>query len=703
MQGIYYKTLFRNQKTGEAEFDIIPSEKDDNIELDDGILHCKGIIGIYSENTPIEVNGEYDGKFYKVSQCFIPYKTKENVKHILEHVTKELTDSQIEKIANECKGDLFKFISSTFGLIFLARTLRRSETDKYVENIVKKIKKIGLEEELVQELLKYGVPIDKIEVLNEKEFTLESLDNEPYIIFLKYEIGIEIAEKFAQRNKEITEYSLKRLCGFTYDAMIYLKNSGHTCVTLDNLTNIINLRLKKYGIYENTAVTKSVINLCIHKLSKYMDYHIIDNKPYIYLNYIWQEECNIVDHVYRLSNNKSPITTSKSISEIEEKLNITYNEEQKEVFKAMQTSGLKILTGPPGSGKTAVIRGLIEYYNEKGVIRLAATTGMAAKVMKDACKYNTETVNMMLNVFPFDETLKGKDLNNPINASLIIVDEISMCDLQLFSVLVQAVQSGSILLIVGDENQLQSVGYGNVLHDLIKSNCIETYRLKKVIRQSGTICENANRINNGNTEMICDDTFILKHYDDKDQLFNDIRSVNINKSQILCPVKKKDVSTKTINKLFIKEKNPFVLVYGHKEFHLNDRIIMTKTNYEKGYVNGDIGYVIGCDEYEHLMVIILNKTVILNREDLQNIDFAYAITIHKSQGSEFENVYIILPDTAKNMMSRRLLYTAVTRTKKKVYILSMGTAFEDAISNIGENNRYTLLSKRLSFKFLLQK
>ena len=695
MQGIYYKTIFRNQMTGETDFEIIPNETCEG--LNNGVLSCHGIIGIYQENTPIEINGYLKDGIYETEKCFIPYKTKENVIHILQHVSKELTDNQIEKIANECKGDIFAFFSSEYGLIYTSRVLRREPTDQYVLNIIKKVTKLGLQEELVQELLRYKVPIDRIELLNKKQLTLEALDKDPYLIFLKYEIGIDLADKYAQR-KNIKEYSIKRLCGFLMDAMFVLKNNGNSFATMFDVIRTMNYRLEEYGVYK-TKVNKSIVNLCVCQLKKYIDYHVIDGKLYLYLNSVWQEECNIINHIYRLSSNKYAYTPACSIKEIEDKFNIKYNKEQLAVFEAIKTSGIKLLIGPPGSGKTATIRGLIEYFGNNGRVKLAATTGMAAKVMKDACKHSTETANMMLNVIPFNETIKGRDLNDPVNAELIIVDEISMIGIQLFSVLVQAVKSGSILLLVGDEDQLQSVEYGNVLHDLISSGCIETYRLKEIIRSSGLICSNAQLINNGCINLQTNADFVIKSFDDEKELVEEIRKININKCQILTPMRKSGICTKTINQFFVKRNNPLEYTYGHKEFHLNDRIIMTKTNYDKGYVNGDIGYVIGCDEKEHMIVRILDKTITLSREDLQNVEFAYAITIHKSQGSEFNEVCVVLPENAKNMMSRRILYTAISRAKKKVTILSMNHAENNAILNNAERGRYTLLSQRLKARF----
>lgn len=693
MQGMYYKTLYRNQRSGEAEFEFIPNMQTDY--LDNGVLHCKGVIGIYAPDTPLEIEGEWNGKVFVVNKCFIPFKTEENAKHILNHVAKEMTDNQVDKIAKECKGDLFRFASSEYGLIYLATVLRRKSTDRYVINIIKKIRDIGLQEEVVQELLKFGVPIDKIESINNKHISLADIDKDPYMLLLKFEIPIGTIEKIANRKGNLEEFSKSRICGYIYDAININQKSGNTYITFSELLYLINKRIDSYGIYKN-HITKSMLYYFISQMPNDAKIENINNKSYVYLNSTWNEENTVIEHISRLCNNKVTHKENISIDEIEKELNIKYNNEQLNAFNAVKTSGIKIITGPPGSGKTAVIKGLIKFFGANGKVKLAATTGMAAKVMKDACGKEAETVNRMLNIIPFNDTVQGKDLNDPVNADLIIVDEISMIGLQLFSALLSAIKSGSTLLLVGDEDQLQSVEYGNVLHDLIKSGLIEIYRLKTILRQSGTICDNAKLINQGIKNLTCDNTFIIKKFDTAEEILSEVKMVDINRSQLLCPIKKGILSTKSLNKLFIKYNNPKTITYGSKEFHLNDKIIMTKTNYEKGYVNGDIGYVVGSDENETLRVLIMNKVITLSREDLQNIDFAYAITIHKSQGSEFDNVYIILPEDASHMMSRRLLYTAVTRSKKRVFVYYMGNTLDVSISNNNEHGgRNTMLLERL--------
>lgn len=268
-----------------------------------------------------------------------------------------------------------------------------------------------------------------------------------------------------------------------------------------------------------------------------------------------------------------------------------------------------------------------------------------------------------------------------IDAELIIVDEISMIGVQLFAYFLGAVKNGSIVILVGDEDQLLSVESGNVLHDLIASQKIEVCRLTEVMRQSGIICSNATAINAGLIDqVITDKTFVVNNYSSVEDAIQGLEDVFIfDEGTILCPVKNYKTGTGMLNKLRQDPKKKVLASYGKKDFKLGDPIIMTKTDYEKGYINGDMGTVIGCTKDEELIVDINGLTYMMSRLDMSNIDLAYAITIHKSQGSEFDTVHIFLPDGADSLTTRRLLYTAVTRAKRIVYIYNVNKSMEKAM------------------------
>lgn len=696
---VYYKTVFRNNNTGETVFYVTPKET--CTYAIDGLLKCSGTISIYTRNVPIEIDGFFDSgrQLYIVTSDTISVKNEKHTVALLDYITSDITENQKKKIAKLADNDLFSFIDKKDAATELMKVFQSdTKASRIAKLIINKVRKMKEQEVITKELMSYGISIDRIELLYRKEITLSKLDNNPYIIMLKFGIPINAIEMYAFKRLKIEEYSVKRICGFLYDAMIYATLSGHTAIPLQKVVNIMRFRLKNYGLY-NTIIDEALVNMCVDCLSDEMAYRIVDDIPYIYLHHIWEEETLAVSHIRRLQN--SPKTfefNNYTIDDAEKELGIIYNPNQRKAFNIVNTSGIKILTGPPGSGKTATIRGLMEYFrkNGNGVVKLSATTGMAAKVMSKACNEDAETVNLMVDVRPFDNSVQGRNLNNPVEADFIIVDEVSMLGLQLFSVLVRAIKSGSILLLVGDEDQLQSVEYGNVLHDLIKSGMIETYRLTEILRQSGTICDNAQKINNGNHNLISDSSFIMKIYDKFDDILVDLKSKFVkDKSQILSPIKKGALGTFSLNQLFQDQTATIVAIYGKKVFRIGDKVIMTRTNYDKGYINGDIGHIIGSNADETIMVQFANSTLNIERQDMLNMELADAITIHKSQGSEMDDVHIVLPTEAYNMMTRRILYTGVTRAKQKVTIYSIGDSLDKAIDDIAEKKRMTLLDKRL--------
>lgn len=700
MLGKYYKTEYRNQKSGDTDFTIVPDTYNEYVQ--DGIIRCHGQIGIYEQSTPLELSGNFhDGIFY-VNKCFIPFNSEETSIKLLEHICRDLSDTSMKRIAEASNNNLFWLSEQRNAKAVLGRILNnKKDKNRIIRNILGKLDQLKTQEILVKELMQLDIPISKIETLYKKGISMTGLRENPYKYFVKYDIPIFQADMFMQSMGKFNAYSLNRLCGYTMLAAKTLTNNGFTCCTVSQLKDFVNALMYRKG-FTAIKIDLYLINLCISKLSNVFSYYLYNNVLYVYFNNIFEEENIAIKHVARLQNNVRTFQPATTIEKIEQKFKIKYNLEQRQVFNALRQSGIKVLTGPPGSGKTAVIKGLIEFFGKNKSIKLAATTGMAANVMSASGEFITETVHSMLNVMPFDNDTKSKDLNDPVDADLIIVDEVSMMGLGLFSKLVRAVKSGSILLLVGDEDQLQSVEYGNVLHELISSQKIEVYRLTEVIRQSGTICQNAKLINSGNRNLIQDNTYIINHFDSEEDLRNaliteycHINNENQgNNKQILCPIKSGYISTTAINEILQPKNNKESVTYGNTTYYIGNKIIMTKNNNKKHYINGDIGFIKDISN-EIMTVEFKNKTLELDREDYQYMDLAYSITIHKSQGSEFDDVFIVLPPDAEHMMTRRLLYTASTRAKKSVHIYYMQDSLNKAIDNKKETIRVSLLKDRL--------
>lgn len=692
MRGLYYKTIFRNERTGLTEFYFSPTEPCEYAI--DGLVHCIGKIGYYSYKIPIELEGKFNnGEFY-VDKDHIPTEEIEDRKRLVKYINNQLTEGQVNKIVH--LGNPFELCSKKESLESLCSIgLERNKAKRFL----KKLKALSDSESMTKYLMQYEIPMDRIGAMIAKGITLNDIKQNPYIICTSFEVSIFIADAIAKRLGYIHPYAIIRLNGFVYNTIMLSLKNGNACIKGEQLLYLVNVRMKK-SIYPNTHISMSILNLCLMELKEKVVLDVIEGEVYVYSKKAWLEELKVVQHIERLQRTKVPMVENINIEEIEKSLGIKYVDGQRAAFELLKTSGVKLLIGPPGTGKTAIIKGLL-YACQKGrkrIVRLSATTGRAAQVMSAACAHQAETVNKMLDIRPYDGKIASKNMNNDLEADLVIVDEASMLGLELASYLFQSIRSGSILLLVGDADQLQSVDYGNVLADLIECGCIETYRLSEIMRQHGAICENAVTINQGSSLMMLDSSFHLYEFEDCASAKTAMLKNYKKSSQVLTPVKNHELGTSTLNQLLQDGSGEPCLVYGNTSYYINNRVIMLQTNYEKGYFNGDMG-VIREKTSDGLIVAFHDKNICLDRSDYYFMALAFSITIHKSQGDEFPDVHVMLPDQPSNMLTRRIIYTAITRAKKRVFIYSVKHAFEHAVDNKAEQKRVSKLEFRIKNVF----
>lgn len=698
MIGKYYKTIERDMSTGETVFELALLE---NCEYaHNGILTCKGIIGVYAYGMPLEVKGEFHTPYFHVTGYCIVSQTERGIRSMLEYLYEDFTEAQTEAIIAKCNNDILNLVREPS---ILDEALKRSKKkDDIRKTVLKRLKRLYEQEKLTRILLKYNIDINKIEMMYTRDISYEQFKANPYLCCLFHSASVYQADQFAYDENGVLPYTPTRLCGFLMDALLVYRQAGHVCMRPQDILHFINQRLKK-SVYPDSRMTMSLLNYCVVLMKNYVSYHIVDDEIYLYENEVWEEEQTVIANLHRLNNSPADLISNPDILEIEKKLNMQYNKKQRDSFRLLETSGVKILTGPPGSGKTATLKGYIEAYKAmypKRKIQLAATTGRAAQVMTESTGIEAETINKMVDIRPFGGKYQGKNINNPIDADFIICDEISMLGLKLASYLFQAVKSGSLLILVGDEDQLQSVEYGNVLQDLIKSGFIEICRLTEVMRHSGAIIENAQKINTGVQRLTEDQNFHIHNCTENEAVQILLKEIQKEDVQVISPVKNGELGVYNLNKVVQKKKNTrkqLCLKYRQVEYYENDPIIMLETNYDKGYFNGDIGIIKGCDK-EGLLVDFDNKIMHIGKNDYHVMMLAYAITAHKSQGSGFSHIHIMLPRQPENMLTRRIFYTAVTRAKTDVHIYNVSDAANYAISNYSEKPRLSLLGRLLKNK-----
>jgi len=422
---------------------------------------------------------------------------------------------------------------------------------------------------------------------------------------------------------------------------------------------------------------------------------------------------------------------------IEEKIDIELDEMQRNAVIAAVRNGLFILTGGPGTGKTTTINSMIYFFESEGMdILLAAPTGRAAKRMCETTRHEAKTIHRLLEVAPSSAIGDGdermvfqRNEENPLECDVIIIDEMSMVDIRLMHAMLKAVPIGTRLVLVGDENQLPSVGPGNVLHDVIYSNAFETIRLNKIFRQANEsdIIVNAHKINAGEQISINNkskDFFMLKRdavnavigvvislVRDKMPKYVDARPVDI---QVLTPMRKGELGVEKLNQVLQQYLNPPSRDKNEKEyqgitFREGDKVMQVKNNYQTpwevrnkhgikldsgtGIFNGDMGVVKDINVFTEHMLIEFDegKMVEYPFSQLEELEQAYAITVHKSQGSEYPAVVIPLLGGPRLLFNRNILYTAVTRARSCVTLVGSEEVVKHMISNEREQKRYSSL------------
>jgi exodeoxyribonuclease V alpha subunit len=387
---------------------------------------------------------------------------------------------------------------------------------------------------------------------------------------------------------------------------------------------------------------------------------------------------------------------------------------QRQAVEQSVETGILVITGGPGTGKTTIVKTIIGLAEEESLrILLCAPTGRAAKRLAETTERQAMTIHRMLGLNGFYDGMQQFDYNesNPLKADLVIVDEVSMLDLEMMYHLLQALPPSCRVILVGDADQLPSVGAGAVLHDIISSGKIPVVRLETIFRQKngGGIVTNAHRINRGAMPVLDgEDEFrfvaisdeasgadqISRIYKDEVALAGDEFSV-----QVLSPMYRLECGVDNLNRLIQAQANAAAAgvseyAKGTVLFRVGDKVLQKKNDYEKGVFNGDIGKIWAIQK-DVIYVRYPEQDVRYEGKDIDEITLAYAITVHKSQGSEYHTVIMVLVNSHYIMLQRNLLYTAVTRAKRRVILVGTEKALQAAVSNVRTSRRFTLLAQRL--------
>ncbi|HDK27749.1 MAG TPA: ATP-dependent RecD-like DNA helicase [Candidatus Atribacteria bacterium] len=536
---------------------------------------------------------------------------------------------------------------------------------------------------------------------------IEKLKENPYrLVDDVFGIGFKIADRIAQ-NLGIESTSPARIkAGIKY-ILNELANQGH-CYGI--IQEIIKQGSELLEV-EEILVEKALVVLKNNK-------EVIVEEDRIWLPLYYFAELGVSKKLIELLKFPQQIINldvPKMIKHLEKRYNISFAEEQKEAIKKVLLNRVLVLTGGPGTGKTTTTLGLIELFKElKLKIVLAAPTGRAAKRMSETTGREAKTIHRLLEYSPKSGTFT-KNSDNPLRAEVIILDEVSMIDILLMNNLLKAVIPGTFLILIGDVDQLPSVGPGNLLRDIIDSETIPVVRLTKIFRQDrrSLIIVNAHRVNEGKYPIVKGererDFYFIEEEDPgvAAQKIINLCTVRlpskykidpVDDIQILSPMYKGEVGADNLNyrlreALNLKGKQ---IKYGNHSFKVNDKVMQIKNNYDKDVFNGDIGRINHIDVEENILEVnFYGRKVNYDFSELNELVLAYAITVHKSQGSEYRIVIIPVMTQHYLLLQRNLLYTGITRAKDMVILIGTKKALWIAIKNNKTFHRNTSLKQRL--------
>jgi len=706
ISGVVERITFSNEENG---FCVIKIKSKGYPEL----ITVVGNLAAVNVGAVLRVKGEwkYDSKYGKQ---FSAVDYRESVPATLAGIEKYLGSGLIKgigpvyarRIINYFKEETLKVIEETPDYLINVEGIgqKRVETIKKAWKEQKEIKNVMLFLQSNGVSTAYAVKIYKT-YGNE---SINVVKSNPYRLADDiWGIGFKTADKIAQ-NMGIGKDSYERCRSGIIYTLNELANDGHCFATKEQIILKASEILEVYeGLIGNTIT------------ARLMDKTVIsDEEDAIYLPPFYHSEVGVARRIRDITASKSSLPSSnieRVIDEIQSEYGITYDEVQIDAIKEAVNSKFMVLTGGPGTGKTTTTLAIIKVFQRLGALcLLAAPTGRASKRLSEATGMEAKTIHRLLEYKPPEGYKKNAD--NPLECDVLIIDESSMVDIILMYNLLKAVKDETVVILVGDVNQLPSVGAGNVLRDIIDSGTVNVVCLTRIFRQAqgSAIITNAHRINKGempNLRTGKNSDFFFVEEDEPLKITETIKNLctkrlpqyykidPVNDIQVLCPMQRGEAGAHNLNVVLQQALNPsdISIKHGGTTFRLNDKVMQIKNNYDKNVFNGDMGTITKIDLEDKVLLINFDGVdVEYDVTELDEVVLAYATTVHKSQGSEYR--VVVAPFTMQHymMLQRNLLYTCVTRAKKVFVLVGSKKAIGIAVSNNKIQQRNTLLAKRLS-------
>lgn len=704
-----------------------------NLGCDEGLIAVVGNLGDVNEGERLSLRGGWItspkyGRQFKAAMCerSMPETESEISAYLGSGVIKGLGPAIAKKIVKQFGTEALDIIDNDCMQLTVIKGIT-SDKALYISNEYHKITGVN---EVIKFLGEYNFgPAHAISVWSAFEHdSIKQIKTNPYILCTSgIDIDFRSVDRMAADLGFDAENSDRVRAGIVY-VLNENANAGHTCLPTEKL---------RESVCDNLGIERRQFESCLDDCEE-KDWVVritLGNREFVYLPEYYLAETYIAKKLAFMLRTSAQYEKdySDEIRGVEFSENIQYEDLQRAAISACLTGSVFILTGGPGTGKTTTLNGVIKILKaQKKRILLCAPTGRAAKRMSDLTGEPARTIHRLLEV---DFTAKGelkfkRNETNPLPADVVIADEMSMVDALLMCSLVRAIKPTSKFIMVGDSNQLPSVGAGNVLKDLIASHYIPSVELKEIFRQAAQslIVTNAHRIVNGEFPVLDDrqnDFFFMNKSLESDiaelviqlakQRLPDTYGFSpIDDIQVLCPTKMGMAGTKELNKQLQSALNPpsqnkAELKFFDVIFRTGDKVMQTKNDYDvlwtknnekgSGIFNGDIGIIRSVDRFsQNVTIDFEGRVAIYTSEMLRRLEHAYAITIHKSQGSEYDAVIIPITAFTHNLLYRNLLYTGVTRAKKMIIVIGTKELVKTMVDNNRKMLRYSLLRPLLEIE-----
>ena len=726
--GFVEHIVYRNEENGYTVLNLASNEEDE--------VTCVGVFQMISEGESLELTGEYTvhpsyGPQFKVQQYSI--KAPEDIASIERYLgsgaIKGVGAALAALIVRKFKEDTFRIIEEEPERLAEIKGISERKAQEIAQQTEEK-------RELRQAMIflqNYGISLSlAVKIYQTYQLDMYRIIQEnPYRMAEDVTgVGFKIADEIAHRVGIHLDSDFRIRSGIMY-VLQQASLEGHTYLPEELLTR---RACELLGV-DASGVEKHYMDMAIDRklILKQSEAEV-----QIYASTFYYMELNVAVMLRELNvkYDFSETAVEQRIRKIEQLSELELDEMQRTAVKEAVRSGLLVITGGPGTGKTTTINTIIQYFESEGMdIALAAPTGRAAKRMSETTGYEAKTIHRLLELSGGMDEHAGFERNeqNPLETDVIIIDEMSMVDITLMHNLLKAVVAGTRLILVGDVNQLPSVGPGCVLKDIIDSHACNVVRLNRIFRQASEsdIIVNAHKINRGEPVSLDNksrDFFFLKRYDANViisiciQLIRQKLPKYVNASpfdiQVLTPMRKGLLGVERLNTILQQYLNPpdgkkSEREHGQTIFRVGDKVMQIKNNYQAeweirsrynipiekglGVFNGDMGIVREINSFSETLTVEYEERRMVEYpfKELDQLDLAYAITIHKSQGSEYPAVIIPLLTGPRMLMNRNLLYTAVTRARKCVTLVGDEKAFYNMEANVNEQKRYSGLRDRL--------